>query len=461
MVSHTSRLAFIAVAAICGAALAQPARGAQAAPGAQPSRAVDLAEREQRLLEQIDELRDDGGSNAEGLIAPLQALGLLHQEAGDHVGAVDALQRARQVIRANRGLFSATVDEALVLRQQIQSEKALGNGARVWDLQFDLIAIARQHLDDIRVLPIFLELIEDRAQRLEEFSTTQFADLRPGLFVPCVATQGPYGARTQVSDAKACDSASWRRTVEVLQGAVLRSYADAIAVLIRNGDYASEELRSLERQALRLVPFEREWLRFCSVGTFTEFLQSELADSCMDTASGSNVGGWASLMRLVWYEVRSGAPPAVRAHALAEIADWYLRAEHVDDRRKLSPADAIALQLYEMALAQLGEGEEARDSIAEIFSPDLPVMLPTYAPNPLATMQSPRFIDMTFQIGKYGEAAEIQILDTSRNATRAEERALVRLVKYGSFRPRAVDGALAEAAPVVVRYYLSESSSAL
>src|SRR5690606_24619612 len=150
-------------------------------------------------------------------------------------------------------------------------EKALGNGARVWDLQFDLINIARHHLDDMRMLPIFLELIEDRTERLEEFSTTKFADLRPGLYVPCSATPGPRGAPSRVSDAKACAVGTWRTTVERLRGDVLAQCAGAIAVRGRNGDYASQELRDLEREALFLEPFERGWLLSCWIGTFDEF----------------------------------------------------------------------------------------------------------------------------------------------------------------------------------------------
>lgn len=131
MITSASKLLIVAAAAASGAALAQPAR--EPVP----------IESERRLLGQLDELRTERGLNAEELIEPLRALALVYQEAGDHVQAVVALQGARQVVRASRG-SSATVDEALLLRQQIRSEKALGNGERVWNLQHDLAAIARQ-----------------------------------------------------------------------------------------------------------------------------------------------------------------------------------------------------------------------------------------------------------------------------------------------------------------------------
>ncbi len=455
MITSASRLLIVTAATVCGAALAQST--AEPAP----------IEPDQRLLEQLDELRSEQGSNAEGLIDPLRALALLYQEADEHALAVVALREARQILRANRGLFPATVDEALVLRQLVRSEKALRHGEQVWNLQHDMITIARLHLDDMRMLPIFLELIDDRTERLDEYSTTGFGDLPPGIYVPCgtgampaqlsrsETVRGKRSAPVPVSDARNCEYGTWRTVVERLRGAVLRNYADAIAVLIRNGDYASQELRDLEKQALSL-PFERGFVS-CSAGTFREILESELVDSCLDPVGGSSVGGWASLMRLVFYEVRSGAPAAARASAYAELGDWYLRTEHLASSGKSTGADEIALNLYEQAVVELRQGDDASESMAEMFSPELPVALPTYAPNPLASTESSRFIDVAFAITKYGESGEIEILDSSEDATRAEERDLVRLVQYGSFRPRAVDGELADSASVVVRYYLPEN----
>jgi tetratricopeptide (TPR) repeat protein len=451
MVTSASRLLVIAAAAACGAALAQPS--------------IDSGrvEREQQLLEQIRESQAAEGLYAEGLIEPFRGLGLLYQESGDHALAVAAFSEARQLLRANHGLFSATVDEALLLQQQIRSEKALGNGERVWNLQHELIIVARENLDDIRMLPVFLELIDDRTERLDDFSTTSYRELPAGLYVPCgplvmrtPVNSGGRGAPVPVSDARNCEFGSWRTVVDRLRGAVMRNHADAIAVLIRNGDFASQELRDLERQALRRAPFARGFIT-CSVGTFNEFLDADLVGSCLDPAGiWDGVGGWPSLMRLVYYEVRSASPPAARARAYADLGDWYVHALHVGKGPKYSPADEVARTLYQQALAALTEGDDTRESMAEIFAPELPVTLPTYAPNPLASTKSSRFVDVAFVINPYGEAAELEILDSSENATGAEERALLRLIKYGSFRPRAVNGEIADSAPVVLRYYLPE-----
>ncbi|HEY7672916.1 MAG TPA: hypothetical protein VIC71_11915 [Gammaproteobacteria bacterium] len=440
-----SIIRFLGIAAASGAALGQPA--AEDVP----------VESEQRLLAQIEHVRAEQGSTAEGLIAPLRGLALLHQEAGEHTSAIIALQEARQIVRARHGLFSATVEEAELLRQQIRSEKALGTGDRAWGLQQELVTIAQQHYDDMRMLPIFVELIDDRTALLDEFRATDFAELRPGIYVPCTPLGGE---QVVVMDARACPFGTWRLVVERLSREILQYYAEAIEVLVVNGDYASRELRDLEKEALRRAPFIRTVS--CRSGTIDQLLASELIGRCLEPIGHfgpitfGNVGGWATLMRLVVYEIRSGAPAAARANAFAELADWYLWYAQ-NDNRSFNEVDELALKLYARAFAELRLGDDARESMARIFSPELPVMLPTHAPNPLASTESSRYIEVAFAITKSGRAEQIEILAASEDATRREQRDLIRSLEYASFRPRAVDGELADSAPVVVRYYLPEN----
>ena len=446
MVTSTLRVLVIAAATACacGAALAQTAPGFPADP-------------ERGLLEQIDLLRRQEGTTAEELVEPLRALALQYQEAGDHGLAVVALQEAKQVMRVNRGLFTASVDDALLLHQEIRSEKALGHSERVWTLQQDLMAIARKNYDDLRMLPVFLEIADDRTETLDEYSTTDFVKLPAGIYVPCIP--GPDGirdGRVVAADARNCPFGTHQMVIDRLKIEILTHYAEAIEVILRNGDYASQELRDLERETLRLAPNNPV---ACAV-TLSGLSELDLVGTCLEPVvrAGEHVfvrvGGRISLLRLIAYEFRSGAPAAARANAFAELADWYVRIAHGDPRRRFTASDEVARKLYERAYALL-EGDEA---MAEIFSPELPVTLPAYLPNPLASTRSPRYLDVAFAISRYGEAERIEIVAGRESATRAEEADLIRLIKATSFRPRAVGGQLADAAPVVVRYYLSATA---
>jgi hypothetical protein len=90
-----------------------------------------------------------------------------------------------------------------------------------------------------------------------------------------------------------------------------------------------------------------------------------------------------------------------------------------------------------------------------MFAAELPVTLPADEPNPFArAAESPRYIDVSFDITMYGLADQIEVLDTSKDATREEKRDLLHLIESTSFRPRLVGGKLVEAAPVALRYRL-------
>ncbi len=135
---------------------------------------------EAQLREQIAELQAEGGQRPAGLVDPLRALAALYQEDGDDALALATLEEARYVIRIHNGLASA--DEVLLLRQQIRSEKALGNHERVWDLEQDMVTMARQHHDDIRMLPIFRELADDRLGVIDK---VRAGERPPMIYVGC------------------------------------------------------------------------------------------------------------------------------------------------------------------------------------------------------------------------------------------------------------------------------------
>jgi hypothetical protein len=100
----------------------------------------------------------------------------------------------------------------------------------------------------------------------------------------------------------------------------------------------------------------------------------------------------------------------------------------------------------------------AQESIDRLFSPDIPVVLPAFLPNPLITsdVASTGHIDVAFEVDKYGRSHRFQILDTTDNSTVAAEKRLEQLIKRSRFRPKLINGQFADTAPIVVRYYLNE-----
>ena len=463
---RVSTLVLTAACVASGAVFAQPAR----------------QDPQTALVAQIAELRAEAGPTAAELIGPLHVLGLLYQESGDHVLAVAALEEARYVTRVHSGLSS--VDEALLLRQQIRNEKALAAPQRVWDHQRDMLTIARKHLDNVRTVPIFRDLAADRSEVLEKVRAGKHL---PELYLGCYYGEArpryddPRGEQSPVIDGgDNCRFGTRDNVITKLRDEILLYYADAIEVIVKNGDYASQDLRDLERQALGVEYFS-PYLSLPSEGnatlglthftgvklscpseTLDALLATELLDDCLEPVIHSeghvvaNVGSWVSLVRLVAYEKRSGAPAADRASAFVELADWHLLSAPAD-RRHFEESTTRALEVYERAHREAQPSADARAWMTQLFSPDVPITLPTNAPNPFASAAadaSSRFIDVSFAVTKYGRGERIEILDTSQGATRAEERDLIHLIEATSFRPRFVDDKLAASAPVALRYRL-------
>ena len=78
--------------------------------------------------------------------------------------------------------------------------------------------------------------------------------------------------------------------------------------------------------------------------------------------------------------------------------------------------------------------------------------------NPLITQEpgSIGYVDLGFEVDRYGRSSRARILAATDNSTRAVEKRLVQLVERSRFRPRIVDGQVADSGPIVVRYFFSE-----
>jgi hypothetical protein len=361
-------------------------------------------ERQHKIVEKIQEEQSRDGPYSADLLDPLAALGLLYQEGGDHALAAAAIERALQVVRINYGLHS--LDQAPLIRQSIQNEEARGNLSAAWDLEHELLTLARRHPDDLRTVPIFREIADKRMEVLRRYVG---GELPPQVFLGCF----------YYDDIGSCYSGSKGVAVRSILADAWRNYADAIRVLLRHELYSSNELQELEMELIR--------------GSYLY---------------GIPEVGRRSLRRLVAYEAANSEPWLSRINALVQMNDWEL----------LLGRNGFALETYEQAYALLKQKGIAEASIEEIFSPKIPVLLPTFLPNPLAadeTEESAEYIDVAFEITKYGRGRQIEILDTTANATDADKDRLIQLISRGRFRPRVTDGQFAARSPVVVRYYLN------
>ena len=416
--------------------------------------------REQQILETIEREQTRNGPSSEALIGPLSDLALLYRDTDDDTLAIAATERLLAVIRANDGIHS--LGQVPVIEQLIAIEESHGDAVAAWDLEQRLLTLARRHRSDLRTVPIHRAAAEKRVEILARYQAGEdppqielgcyrgwprgrFDDF--GSIEPTTRRAGSRGdvARAVISDAQ-------------------RNYAEAIAVLVKNEQYSSQELRELETELLDSVLLARAESpgSTTSVMTMIEPWQSwaaalgEIAvvtvpnQTGLPLVPGAPPDGWfdyrlgrESLVRLFAYELAAPAPLATQIEAFLRIADWDL----------LHSYNALASGEYAQVLRLLDE-RGLRSSIDALLSPTTPVVLPAHRPNPLATAESDAHIDVAFEITQLGEGRKIAIRSATADVTPANKDELVALIKSLRFRPRAQDGELARASPVTVRYYL-------
>lgn len=394
---------------------------------AQTSLTPDQQERERRILEQIREVETRDGVNSPDLIDPWMALGLFHEEQDRHHMAATAFQRARHVVRVNYGLSS--LREVPVLMQLVRTEEARGNAERAWDLERELLALARQHAGDMQTYPVFAEVARKRLDLLDRYDSGKRP---PQIELGCY--YAGYGGRDELNafqrgvGSGSCTAGS-RRTVIMTLIRELRGYqAMAVEALVENGRYAGDEL---ERIAEEVVRTNHEYGAPFAGIVFRPILRYVPEDS-------AETRQYAQML------IHRADISVLRAHRVGRAHDY----------------DEV-LELYEAAHGLLErEGVDAA-TLDEIFSPAVPVVLPSIESNPLissadsASGASGDYIEVAFDVTKYGEAGNVERIDTSGTA-RGADKDLVRTIKRGAFRPRLVGGEIVDADRVVLRHYVSD-----
>jgi len=371
------------------------------------------ADRERQLLDSIEREESRGGPYSEQLIEPLSALTLLYQEESDRAAANTVIERWLQVARANYGLYSLA--QAPAIRQLIANEEAAGNKEKAWQLQDELLTVARRHPEDLSTVAIFREIADKRVLQLQSGALPmEFLCRDHGAMPPC-NKEPPWGF-----------SGVWLPKLVLAQA--MNDWADAIRVLLENQQYGSPELRELEQQII-------------NHGT---------CDVAHD-----------SYRRLMAYDTASKETWLNTATTIVRAADSELVCSQSESRLKKA-----ALELYQQAYELLDRNGVDRTAIDALFAPPVPIKLSDSAPASAASMASTApsasswrgpphsgYVDVAFEITKYGRARSVELVDATPNTSNTEKRELLELVKTGLYRPRATSDGIAEGSPIVWRFY--------
>lgn len=393
------------------------------------------------LTESIRQEELENGPYSEALIELYTSLSFFYEEAGDLALADATIERARQVIRANFGLDS--LDQAPSIRRLMDHAELRGDALAVWNLEQELIGYANRQSDDLRSARVFRDTADRRMSILRRYDAGEYP---PEIVLGCYyddtgaynelyrTGSTPLTALKDLDPVRATEQTTFRRCRSGSQSMARRAllleaqayYSRAGAVLLGNDEHSSAEFEEL-------------------VATIVE----------TSYRYGTPSIGRQGLLRLVDYKNDNSAEVLPRIEAMVQLADWDLLSS-VNFGRGMAE---LALETYRGAYDLVREHDIDEESIDAIFAPEIPVMLPAFIGNPLEPedrSRSETFIDVAFTVRIDGRADEIEVLQTSEDVSRVDERDLERLIKRKRFRPRIVEGDFAEAAPVTVRYFPSD-----
>ena len=378
-------------------------------------------ERAAALVEQLEASiaseQAQHGVRSEALIPLFTQLGHLYRDLG-HIGrAAAAFEEARSAVRANVGLSS--LDEAPLLRELMHIAEGLGDVKAAWEVEHRLLALADAHPEDLRAADVYRAMGDKRLDLLSKYFA---GDFPPQLVLGCYY-HGTLAGDVESGDPN-CTAGSRGRLVRAVFAEAWRYYTAAADALAANELYSSAELRDLE---MRIVG--------------------------SSYAVGAYSVGRQHLERLLAYEVANDQPSSAGLNALVQLADWDIVTNAKTDSRDLWSS---ALETYEQVYAKLRrDGADSR-SIDALFSPEVPIVVPAFQPNPFMACQTSitsSHIDIAFEITKYGRSRRVEVLNTTTAVPRDVAKSLVAQISNSLFRPRIIDGRIASAAPVTLRCY--------
>ena len=294
---------------------------------------------------------------------------------GAHEIAIAVIDEALADVRATYGLYS--LEQAPWLRRLIANEEARGNLAGAWELELELLDLARRHPDDIRTVPVLRELAARRDDVLGRYLGGEFPEQ---IVFGCYYSQSRASSR-----GRNCRSGSRSVVVRRLLMEVRRHYSDAAGIILNQGLEYMDELREIDLALVR------------NSYRYGHFL-------------GSYEVGRRSMIRLAALDAMNSEPLLTRVTSLVELIDWDLLFVEGATRRSRAERTDTLVERYRRAYEMLEREGTPQASIDSLFSPALPLVVPSFLPNPLATVEaqreSPRYIDVSFVVTRHG-ATEI------------------------------------------------------
>ena len=395
--------------------------------------------------ERINSIEIENGPFDASLPEELHGLAKILQERGDHEEAIELLEKAEYISRINFGLDSP--EQFTSIEMIIDSHIATGDMIAANEKQQYLLFLINEfygsgnmislpHLVNLanRNMNAFNEILHSPPIPVISFSSgNNFFPSRSSTPPKMMAFGNLFRAHSQ--------------------------YYQAVTTLLDNKEYFNPLLLDLEYKLLEtyflqtyrsaLIENPHYYL------SYKRRVTGSLIGSYNHGSQGYHMGADA-LQRILIYTKNNPAQNMDEIIlAMTTYGDWHL----LFDRNK------TANKQYRKTYEFMVNAGIAKTKIEKCFSPPVPVHLPLFTPRPntrekfnipkTQELEYDGYIDISFEISRYGSARKFKILEKSESTSRDIERRLKRMLRNSPFRPAIVNGTAEKREDVVLRYYYS------
>ena len=376
---------------------------------------VDRAQLDRAITEQLDVIHSEevsNGNNSKDLAPELLSLAVLYQQRGDHVLALPPLERARQIIRYNEGLYS--LEQLPMVERTLASRDALHDDSVVEQTEDQLLELAQRNPSDARVADIYYELANRHVGTVERFLTDPSQqELTVTLNFNGLAPRRESPEETALT---------------TLDGA-RDNYALAIRSVVRHrspdgpslGDVEAGLVRSyfIEAQNVnKLSPLAAQTSSRLGKPRYQEGIRAALHER-----------GVESYWRRMRFSVKADRPETEIAAEQLELGDWHLVFDN----------NALAFATYRNARLLLERSGATPEEVQKFFSPLSPMVLPTFTAGFVGPDQAAAYrgyIDTAITLNDVGKSTRFDVTGKSPQTPDEVVHRLKRYVAESRFRPR-------------------------
>jgi tetratricopeptide (TPR) repeat protein len=393
---------------------------------------VDRAQLDRAIGEQLDAIHAEevgNGTFSKDLAPELLSLAVLYQQRGDHILAIPALERARQIIRYNEGLYS--LDQVPMVERTLASRDVLHEGSGQPVEEDTLLELARRNPGDARVADIYYELANRHLGNVERYlADPSQQELAVTLNVDGLA---PHRESPEETALSTLDDAR-------------DNYADAIRSVVRHRSPDGPSLNDVEAGLVRSYYIEAQnvgKLSPLAAQTSSRLGKPRYQEGIRAALHERGVESYGRRMR---FSVKANRPDREIAAEQLELGDWHL----------LFDDNELAFATYRNARLLLERDGATPEELQRFFSPISPTVLPTFISAFVPADQAAAYrgyIDVAITLNGVGKSARFDVTGKSAGTPDEVVHRLKHYVAESRFRPRFEGDGWVPEEHVAMRYY--------